>query len=70
VALGAPIGIAAGRVVYRSFVDRVGAVDTVTVPFGVFALAFVGLIALANVVATPSAHRARQRPPARTLADE
>ena len=70
VALGAPIGIAAGRVVYRSFIDRVGAVDTVTLPFGVFALAFVGLIALANVVATPSAHRARQRPPARALADE
>jgi ABC-type lipoprotein release transport system permease subunit len=70
VALGAPIGIAAGRVVYRNFVDRVGAVDTVTLPVAFFALAFVVLVALANVVAAPSAHRARQRPPARALADE
>ncbi len=70
VALGVPIGIAAGRVVYRTFVDRIGAVDTVTLPFGFFALTFVGLIALANVVAAPSAHRARQQPPAGMLADE
>jgi ABC-type lipoprotein release transport system permease subunit len=70
VALGAPIGIAAGRVVYRTFVDHIGAVDTVTLPFGFFALTLAGLVALANVVAAHSAHRARQQPPAASLADE
>jgi ABC-type lipoprotein release transport system permease subunit len=70
VALGAPVGIAAGRVVYRTFVDRIGAVDTVTLPFGFVALTIVGLIALANIVAAPSAYRARRQPPAGILADE
>jgi hypothetical protein len=70
IGLGAPIGIAAGRVVYRVFVDRIGAVETVTLPVAVFALAFAGLIALANIVAVPSAHRARRRPPSGLLADE
>ena len=70
VALGTPIGIAAGRVVYRVFIDRIGAIDTVTLPLGAFALAIVGLVTLANVVAVPSAHRARQQPPSRTLAEE
>jgi hypothetical protein len=45
-------------------------VDTVTLPFGFYALTLVGLVALANVVAAHSAHRARQRPPADSLADE
>jgi hypothetical protein len=70
VALGAPLGIAAGRVLYRAFVDRIGAVDTVTLPVGMFALALVGLVLLANVVAAPSARRARRRSPAAALTDE
>jgi FtsX-like permease family len=70
VALGAPIGIAAGRVVYRTFVNRVGAVDTVTLPFGFYALTLAGLVALANVLGAHSAHRVRQQPPADSLADE
>jgi putative ABC transport system permease protein len=70
VALGAPIGIAAGRVVYRTFVDRIGAVDTVTLPFGLYALTLAGLVALANVMAAHSAHRARHQSPADSLTDE
>jgi hypothetical protein len=70
VALGAPLGIAAGRVVYRAFVGRIGAIETVTVPIGVFALAFGGLVLLANVVAVPSARRTRQQSPSGILADE
>jgi ABC-type lipoprotein release transport system permease subunit len=70
VALGAPIGIAAGRVVYRTFLDRIGAVDTVTLPFGFYALTLAGLVALANVVAAHAARRARRQPPAASLADE
>lgn len=70
VAIGAPLGVVAGRVVYRAFVGRIGAVDTVTVPMGLVALALVGLMLLANLVAAPSAMRARQRPPSGVLAEE
>lgn len=68
--LGVPIGIAAGRLVYGAFVDRIGAIGTVTLPLGFLALTLIGLIALANIVAAPSAHRARRRPPSNILADE
>jgi ABC-type lipoprotein release transport system permease subunit len=70
VALGTPVGIMAGRVVYRAFVARIGAVDTVTVPIGVVAGALVGLVLLANVIAAPSAHQARRRPPSGALTEE
>ena len=70
VALGTPVGIMAGRVVYRAFVGRIGAVDTVAVPIGIVAATLVGLVVLANVVAAPSARRARQRPPSGVLAEE
>jgi hypothetical protein len=70
VALGAPLGIVLGRVLYRAFVDRIGALPTVTVPFGAFALTLLGLVALANVVATPNALRARRRPPSGLLSEE
>jgi len=70
VAIAAPLGAIAGRVVYRAFVDRIGAVDTVTVPYALLTLVFVVLLALANMVAIPSAHRARRRPPSTVLAEE
>ena len=70
VVLGAPLGFAAGRVVYRTFVGRFGAVETVTLPLELVAVVVVGLLALANVVAAPSAVRVRQRPPSRMLAEE
>ena len=37
VALGVPFGIAAGRITYRTFVDRIGAVESVTLPLATFA---------------------------------
>jgi ABC-type lipoprotein release transport system permease subunit len=69
-AVGTPVGIMAGRLVYRAFVGRIGAVDTVTVPIGLVAVALVVLVLLANVVAAPGAQRARQRPPSGVLAEE
>jgi hypothetical protein len=69
-AIATPLGIVAGRVVYRAFVDRIGARNTVTVPLAAFGLAVLVLIALANVVAAPNARRARRHPPAGTLAAE
>jgi hypothetical protein len=55
--------------VFHAFVDHVGAVDAVTLPFGLFGLAVVGLLALANLVAAPSASRLRRQVPSRILAD-
>jgi hypothetical protein len=69
-AIGTPLGIVAGRVVYHAFVDRIGARNTVTTPLAVFALAVVALLALANVVAAPNARRVRRRPPAGSLTAE
>jgi hypothetical protein len=70
VGLGAPLGFVTGRVVYRAFVQRIGAIETVTVPIGIVALVIAGLLVLANLVAAPSALRARQRLPSRLLGEE
>jgi hypothetical protein len=70
VALGTPLGIVLGRVVYRAFVDRIGGLQTVSLPVAAFGLTFVGMVALANIVAAPNARRARRRPPSGILAEE
>jgi hypothetical protein len=70
IAIAAPVGMVAGRLVYRAFVDRIGAVEAVTVPTNLLMLAFVALVALANVVAVPIAYRTRRRSPAAFLAEE
>jgi hypothetical protein len=59
VALSVPLGLLAGRLVYRAFVDRIGALDTVALPLLGFAAALLALVVMANVVAAPNAHRAR-----------
>jgi putative ABC transport system permease protein len=58
VSISAPLGIVGGRVVYRAFVDRIGALDAVALPLAALAIAVVALVALANLVAAPNAHRA------------
>jgi predicted lysophospholipase L1 biosynthesis ABC-type transport system permease subunit len=68
-AVSAPAGIIAGQFVYRAFVDRIGALDTVTLPLALLAAAAVGLVLLANVVATPNAMRARRLPPSVLVED-
>ncbi len=68
--LAIPLGIVVGRVVYHAFIDRIGALDTVSVPIGLLVLAVVGLLALANVIAAPNAARVRHEPPSLVLADE
>jgi hypothetical protein len=67
---GLPIGIVAGRIVYRSFVGRIGATESVTMPIAVLALTIAGLLLLANLVAAPNARQARRRSPSRVLARE
>ena len=62
-ALAVPAGIIAGLVVFRSFVDRIGALDTVSVPLLTLGVSLVALLALVNVVAAVNARRARRGPP-------
>jgi hypothetical protein len=68
--LAIPLGIVVGRIVYHAFIDRIGALETVSVPIGLLALALAGLLALANVIAAPNAARVRHEPPSVVLADE
>jgi hypothetical protein len=67
---GLPIGIVAGRIVYRSFVGRIGATESVSMPMAVLALTIAALLLLANLVAAPNARQARRRSPSRVLARE
>ena len=53
-----------------TFVGRIGAVDTVTLPLAALSATFVGLVALANIVAALNAHWAGQPPPAAILTVE
>ena len=62
-ALAVPAGIIAGLVVFRRFVDRVGALDTVSVPLLTLGVCLVALLALVNVVAAVNARRARRGAP-------
>jgi hypothetical protein len=68
--IGMPLGIVLGRVVYRAWVHHIGAVDAVSLPYGYLAAALGGMVALANVVATPNARHARRQSPSGLLAEE
>lgn len=68
--VAAPLGVALGNVAYRAFVERIGAADDVTMPFGLLALTFLSLLVAGNAVAAGPARRARHRLPARVLAQE
>jgi len=69
-ALALPAGIIAGLIVFRSFVGRLGALDTVSVPLLTLGLSLVVLGVLVEVVAAVNARRARRRRAAWTLTAE
>ena len=69
-ALGLPLGLIAGRLVFRLFADSVGAVPSASFPYGLLALVIVAFVALANLVAALPARRARRLEPAALLAAE
>ncbi len=69
-ALATPLGIFAGLVVYRAYVDQIGVRNTVTLPIGMLGITVLGLLLLANVVAALNALRARRVSPADALAGE
>jgi cell division protein FtsX len=58
--IGLPLGLVAGTRVYRSFVDRIGALPDPTVPTVAIAAVAIGLLVLANLAALLPARRARR----------
>ena len=69
-AVGIPLGLVAGRAVYRVFIGRIGVEDDLSVPIAVLGLCLLALVALANIAAVTPARRACRRPPARFLTTE
>jgi ABC-type lipoprotein release transport system permease subunit len=68
--IGLPLGILAGTRVYRSFVDRIGALPDPTVPTAAVVAIALGLLLLANLAALLPARRARRLPTATLLRAE
>ena len=69
-ALGIPIGLLVGSVVFRAFADRIGAVPDPTTPLLLMVGVAAGFVALANVVGLIPARRARRVAPALVLRSE
>ena len=69
-ALGAPLGLLAGRRVFGAMADSVGAVPDASFPYAVLAASTAAFVALANAAAAGAAHRARRLAPAPILAAE
>ena len=69
-ALGAPLGLIAGRLLFRAFADAVGTVPGASVPYVLYAAVTAAIVALANAVAVVPARRARRLAPAPLLAAE
>jgi hypothetical protein len=68
--VGVPLGIAAGRWLWLAFAGELSAVPDPTVPAASIALAGLGALALANIVAALPGHRAARTPAAEVLRAE
>jgi predicted lysophospholipase L1 biosynthesis ABC-type transport system permease subunit len=69
-ALGVPVGLIVGRLVFETFANSIGTVPDASFPFVLLAGMFVGLVVLANAVAEVPARRARRLVPAGLLNPE
>jgi len=69
-ALGVPLGLVAGRLVFGLLADSVGAVPSASIPLLWLMAALAAFVALANAVAAVPAQRARRLAPAPVLAAE
>lgn len=67
---GAPLGLVAGRLVFKLFVDQVGAVPDASYPFFVLGVVLAAFMVVANLVAAVPARRARRLSPAPLLVAE
>lgn len=69
-ALGLPLGLIAGRLVFGLFADSVGTVPSASFPYALLTAVIAAFVALANAVAAVPAHRARRLAPAPLLTTE
>lgn len=69
-AIGVPVGIVAGRVIWSSFVDRLGVPRAPVVPMGTVSVGIVAVLLVANVAAAIPGTRAARLRPAVVLRDE
>jgi len=69
-ALGLPLGLIAGRLVFGLFADSVGTVPSASFPYALLTAVIAAFVVLANVVAAVPAHRARRLAPAPLLTTE
>jgi predicted lysophospholipase L1 biosynthesis ABC-type transport system permease subunit len=67
IVVGVPLGLLVSRLVFESFVDRIGAVSDVTTPVLLVVAVVAGLLLVANVVGAIPAARARRVAPAAAL---
>ncbi|HVE45617.1 MAG TPA: FtsX-like permease family protein [Acidimicrobiales bacterium] len=69
-ALGVPIGLVAGRLLFRTFADAVGTVPDASFPYALLAVVTLGMVVLANAVTVVPARRARRSAAAPLLSSE
>jgi ABC-type lipoprotein release transport system permease subunit len=70
VAIGIPLGLIIGRIVFRSFADSIGTLNDASIPVLLLVAVTAGLVVIANVVASFPAHRADRVAPAVLLRPE
>jgi hypothetical protein len=68
--IGLPLGLLVGARIFRSFVERIGALPDATIPAAIIVGVAGGLLVLANVAALLPARRARRLPTAALLRAE
>ena len=68
--IGLPLGVLAGARLFRTFVDRIGAIPDPTIPTVALVAIALGALVLANLVALVPARRARRLPTATLLQAE
>jgi hypothetical protein len=69
-ALGAPLGLIFGRLVFQAFANAAGTVPDASVPYVLLAAVAAGIVTLANAVAIVPGRRARRLAPAPLLTAE
>jgi ABC-type lipoprotein release transport system permease subunit len=70
VAVGIPLGVIIGRLVWIAFAQNMGAIDNALVPVAAVVVGVLAIVALANVAAAIPARRARRVRPAQLLRTE
>ena len=70
VVIGIPLGLIVGRIVFRSFADSIGTLNSASIPVLLIAVLALGLALVANTVASLAARRSFRLTPAALLRSE